>query len=87
VYTPQAIVNGRFATVGSNRKHIVKALSRPVNQSLDITFEAASQAGELTVLITGGIERRKALVGMGIGCCLPLTHVSNRETRYVHQVC
>jgi len=66
VYTPQAIVNGRFATVGSNRKHIVKALSRPVNQSLDITFEAASQAGELTVLIAGDTERRKALVGMGI---------------------
>ena len=35
VYTPQVIVNGRFATVGSNHRQITKALAHPVDQLLD----------------------------------------------------
>jgi hypothetical protein len=66
VYTPQAIINGRFATVGSNKKHIVKALSRPMEQYLDVEFEAATTSGELTVILSGSVERRKALAGVGI---------------------
>ena len=66
VYTPQVIVNGRFATVGSDRRQITKALSKPVDQLLAINLESAENSGELTVTISGSDDKRKELAGVGI---------------------
>ena len=66
VYTPQAIVNGRFATVGSNRRQITKALSQPVDQLLAISLDSAEDSGKLTVTISGSADQRTQLAGVGI---------------------
>ena len=67
VYTPQAIVNGRVASVGSNERHIVKALSAGTGQSLSIVFDSESQSGEsLRVNISGDDRQLEKLVGIDI---------------------
>ena len=66
VYTPQVIVNGRFATVGSDRRQITKALSQPVDQLLAISLEPAEGSEKLTVTINGSDDQRKELAGVGI---------------------
>ncbi|MFK7861113.1 MAG: DUF1223 domain-containing protein [Granulosicoccus sp.] len=66
VYTPQAIVNGRYAAVGTNRKHISRALATPVEQSLDIRITEGPTPDTLSVDITGSAGQLDALVGTDI---------------------
>lgn len=67
VYTPQAVVNGRTASVGSNKRHIVKALSARTDQSLSIVIDSDAHDGDLlSVNITGEAGQRKDLHGIDI---------------------
>lgn len=67
VYTPQAIVNGRIAMVGSDERNLLKALSRAVDSSLQITLSATStQARQWQVDVTGSAEQKRRLAGMDI---------------------
>ncbi len=66
VYTPQAVVNGRFAAVGSNRRHITKALDREVVQTLMIGVSADNDPDRLLVTVTGSSEQIGSLAGTDI---------------------
>lgn len=64
VYTPQMIVNGRFATVGSNRWQISRRLDEPGAASFDIRI--VPDQGKLRVEVFGTEQRRKVLEGTDI---------------------
>ena len=67
VYTPQAVVNGRTASVGSNKRHIVKALSARTEQSLSIVIDGDSQSGDsLRVNISGEANQLEDLNGIDV---------------------
>jgi len=66
VYTPQAVVNGRSASVGSNKRHILKALSNRTEQSLNIIFDDAHDNESLRVDIFGDASQREELHGIDI---------------------
>lgn len=66
VYTPQAVVNGRFAAVGSNRRHITKALSREIEQTLKIAVAASDDPDRLSVTVTGTSDQLDSLSGTDI---------------------
>jgi len=69
VYTPQAVINGTTAAVGSNRHQIQKALDVAADSSLTVTFSEAGIAdaqAPLTVRVTGAAVRRAALEGVDI---------------------
>lgn len=67
VYTPQAVVNGRSASVGSNKRHIVKALAVEAKQSLSILIDNDNQnADSLRVNISGDASQLEELQGMDI---------------------
>ncbi|MFK7996343.1 MAG: DUF1223 domain-containing protein [Granulosicoccus sp.] len=85
MYTPQAIVNGRYAVVGSNRRHITKALSSPVEQALQVMIGAGSTPDTLTVEVTGSAGKRAELAGTDITVAhyidKAVTFVSGGENR------
>ncbi|MFK7852984.1 MAG: DUF1223 domain-containing protein [Granulosicoccus sp.] len=67
VYTPQAVVNGRTASVGSNKRQIVKALSVTSDQALTIAIENDDKAADdLKVSISGTAEQREKLQGLEV---------------------
>ena len=80
VYTPQAVINGRFATVGSNRRHITKALDQPVKQALSIKFESDTNQNALNVSVTGSDQQREALEGTSITIAYYLNESTTRIT-------
>ena len=57
VYTPQAVINGRIASVGSNKRQIVKALSAPTEQALTITINDDTHSdSNLVVTVSADTE-------------------------------
>ncbi|MFK8083764.1 MAG: DUF1223 domain-containing protein [Granulosicoccus sp.] len=66
VYTPQAIVNGRFAAVGSNRQHITRALATDQKQALQIQVSAGQTPDTLNIAVTGNSEQLTQLAGTDI---------------------
>jgi hypothetical protein len=66
VYTPQAVINGRVAAVGSNRRQIERALADDPGQALRIQFESESGENSLAVQVSGGAQQRSALEGTAI---------------------
>ncbi|MFK8077727.1 MAG: DUF1223 domain-containing protein [Granulosicoccus sp.] len=67
VYTPQAVVNGRIAAVGSNRRHITKALSMPSEAAFVITQQPlGSDPSVLRISVEGTQERLQQLSGTDI---------------------
>lgn len=66
VYTPQAIINGRFAAVGSNSMHITKALSRPAAQALKIDIVPTEDTRQLSIHVDGASEQKKTLAGVDV---------------------
>ena len=85
VYTPQVIVNGRFATVGSNHRQITKALAHPVDQLLSISLDSAENSGKLTVTVSGSADQRSQLAGVGIVLARYIdsatTHITGGENK------
>ena len=65
VYTPQMIVNGRVAEVGSNETQVVKALGYTEQQQLDIAVEP-DNAGSLRVTIQGSEDNVRQLTGTSV---------------------
>ncbi|MBX2881286.1 MAG: DUF1223 domain-containing protein [Granulosicoccus sp.] len=53
VYTPQAVINGQVATVGSDRRSIEQALAQGTDPVLKITFETTETTDALRVVING----------------------------------
>jgi len=66
VYTPQAIINGRVAMLGSKSKHVRRALSKPEKQMLDIQFIAGDNDQALSVAIDGSSAQREQMEGTQI---------------------
>lgn len=67
VYTPQAVVNGVTAAVGSNRRHIVKALKTRRVQALTISLQvSAADNTILQVAVTGDQQQLQELQGTDI---------------------
>lgn len=64
VYTPQAIINGRTAVVGSNRAMMNKALSRSVAADLRIAFQDGGKS--LEIAVSGNTEQERSLNGVDI---------------------
>lgn len=68
VYTPQAIVNGQFAAVGSDRLRLQQALALTGTQQLviDIAEVPGSDGGELKIGVTGTPVQLAALNGTSV---------------------
>lgn len=80
VYTPQAVINGRFAAVGSNRRHITKALASPVEQAFKILISAGTSADTLSVEITGSDDKKAELAGTDISVAHYIDKATTRIT-------
>ena len=68
VYTPQVVVNGYFAAVGSDRRRLQQALEQAGNQQLDIDIVEvpASDGRELNIRVSGSpaqLQQPLSLVG------------------------
>lgn len=57
---------GRFATVGSNRRHIEKALRRHIEQVFDIMVMPEAASGRLRVTLTASDDQRRELSGVSV---------------------
>ena len=67
VYTPQAVINGVTAAVGSNRRHINKALKNVRSAALQITVQVnVGEAGSLQVKVSGAQQQLRDLQGTDI---------------------
>ena len=67
VYTPQIIVNGRVAMVGSDKRYLAKVLSRKSMSSLQIILSPLlASPDRLQVEISASEEQRRRLSGMDI---------------------
>lgn len=67
VYTPQAVINGVTAAVGSNRRHIAKALKNRKAAAVQITLRAsATDESVLQVSVTGEQRQLQNLQGTDI---------------------
>lgn len=65
VYTPQAVINGQFAAVGSNRGRVQRALEQAGGQKLAIEVNEVSTAGkaELAIAVNGSGANPEDLQG------------------------
>lgn len=67
VYTPQAVVNGRIAAVGSNRRHVRKALSMQSEAAFFITQQPlTSDPSVLRIAVEGNQQNLQQLSGTDI---------------------
>ncbi|MFT4727149.1 MAG: hypothetical protein ACI9UN_001644 [Granulosicoccus sp.] len=67
VYTPQAVINGISAAVGSNRRHIIKALKHRQAAALQITLQPSeTDQTVLQIGVTGDQQRLQDLQGTDI---------------------
>ena len=66
VYTPQAVVNGRVAQVGSDKSYIMKALSKPVEQMLHIVISEDPGQGMVNISVRGEEQAISELRGTDI---------------------
>ena len=91
VYTPQAVVNGVIAAVGSNRRHISKALKIERAAAFEIHQEpSASDPSVLQISVTGDQQQRQALAGTDITLVRyidsALTEITGGENRNLELV-
>ena len=63
VYTPQAVINGRFVMVGSSESQIVKTLNYEIQQQFSIAVEPDIDGEKLLVIIEGSEENVQQLAG------------------------
>ncbi|ASJ75519.1 DUF1223 domain-containing protein [Granulosicoccus antarcticus] len=68
VYTPQVVVNGQFATVGSDRGRLQRALEQVGSQQLDIGIDEISAANgrELGIKVQGSAAQLEAVQGASL---------------------
>jgi len=67
VYTPQVVINGVIAAVGSNRRHISKALKNKRRAALSITLRTnAADESVLQVGVSGEQQQQRDLKGTDI---------------------
>lgn len=56
VYTPQVIVNGQYAAVGSVRKNVEAALAQPRSDRLDVSIDRSDSGWQVKVLHTSDLS-------------------------------
>ncbi len=66
VYTPQSVVNGVNASVGSNKRHILRALAEGRTQALTVSVDQSDTANELRVAVQGDASQLAKLDGTDI---------------------
>ena len=68
VYTPQVVVNGQYAAVGSDRRRLEQALEQTGIQGLDINIAEvpASDGRELSISVSGSPAQLQVLAGMSV---------------------
>lgn len=67
VYTPQAVINGVGAAVGSNRRYVSKALEQFQAAALQISLQASdTERSMLNVVVSGEPRQLQALQGTDI---------------------
>jgi len=49
VYTPQAVINGKYAAVGSNRSNVQAALDAPVESGVSVNIEKVDEQWQVSV--------------------------------------
>ena len=93
VYTPQAVVNGYFAAVGSDRRRLQQALEQAGNQQLDIDIVEvpASDGRELNIRVSGSPAQLQALAGTSVSlvryidsATTPVTGGENKDLELVN---
>lgn len=79
VYTPQAVINGVTAAVGSNRRHIAKALKNKQAAAVTITLQTSkTDDGTLQVEVTGDQRQLQDLQGTDITL---VRYIDSTQTR------
>ena len=93
VYTPQAVINGVKATVGSNHKHVRRALKDKAESMLQIVVASADTTNSSSVLsvnVLGDAEQLAALEGTDIMLVRYLdkttTSITGGENRHLELV-
>ncbi len=67
VYTPQAVINGQYAAVGSDQHHITKALNKVQAATFEINQEPnPSDSSALQVTVSGEQQQLQAFAGTNI---------------------
>jgi len=67
VYTPQAVINGKVAAVGSNSRHIGKALKKTSVAAFQISLAPIEgKASSMSISVSGSDKNRQALRGTDI---------------------
>ena len=93
VYTPQVVVNGYFAAVGSDRRRLQQALEQAGNQQLDIDIVEvpASDGRELNIRVSGSPAQLQALAGTSVSlvryidsATTPVTGGENKDLELVN---
>lgn len=93
VYTPQAVVNGHFAAVGSDRRRLRQALGQTGQQQLviDIVEVPASGGRELNIRVSGSPAQLQALSGTAVSlvryidsATTPVTGGENKDLELVN---
>lgn len=85
VYTPQAVINGRVAAVGSNRRQIMRALNRDIRQALDIQIIPSPEADKLSVELRSLDPAASDLQGIDVKAVsfidMVTTHITGGENQ------
>ena len=85
VYTPQAVINGRVAAVGSDKRRITKALNYETRSIMSIDI-AASDNKSLTIKVTGSEADRALAKGADVWLVSIIdkvqTEITGGENRY-----
>lgn len=54
VYTPQAVINGKYAAVGSNRRQVTAAVAQPLDENVTVDVATANDQYVIRVNNVGG---------------------------------
>ena len=93
VYTPQVVVNGHYAAVGSDRRRLQQALQQAGTQQLDIDIAEvpASDGRELRISVSGSPAQLQALSGTSVSlvryidsATTPVTGGENKNLQLVN---
>lgn len=87
IYTPEAVIDGDYATVGSNRQNLLKAIAKAANQPKpDLTLELKQDKGDLSVEVPA--MPTKGVLWIAITQSSAISHVEHGENsgRTLHHV-
>lgn len=74
VYTPQAVINGRTVTIGTDRRQVRQALNKPAHANMKLDISAVSDSDSLNVYLSSPKDSVAQFAGANI-----------MLARYLHQ--